>query len=665
MSADCRQPGGGSPPHRRGKGTATAPPRVVEAAGAGGGVTLAAYAAAKRLPEAFLRHLGLQEVSYFKCPALLIPYFAVDGSKGSTRYRFQLEKQTEGDGRFNWKKGSRAVPYGLWRLDRAREANYIVLVNGESDAQTLWHHDVPALGLPGVSTWKDEWAAFLEGIARVYVIVGHDSGGNDLRRVLAASPLGERVYFVELSETGDVSDLHVRDPNQFRALFDAAVARGVSATADEQAKAQARAEAAWERCAEIARDSNILDRFVEDMTKLGAVGEERAARLLFLVMVSRLLPRPVSAVVKGPSSAGKSFTTECVLRFFPASAFYELSGMSERFLVYDTESLAHRMLVISEASALEEGLGVYLVRTLLSEGRLIYGTVEKAEDGEMRGRRVEKPGPTGVILTTTSIRLHPENETRLFSIPVDDTSDQTARVMISLASGDRGEINLDRWHALAEWPEAGEQSVVIPFAKELARKIPPVAVRLRRDFGAVLNLVKSHALLHRASRETVAEGIVATFEDYTAVRALVADLVGEAAQASVSKTMRETVAAVQAIQSDGRESVSVTELARELELDKSAASRRYHAARSAGYLQNLEAKRGLPARIVLGEPLPAEVEILPPAEALQCCSSLGGEVRLPSPFLQQGPPILRSSSDAGHHPPWDPSGSRCDGAARR
>jgi hypothetical protein len=84
---------------------------------------------------------------------------------------------------------------------------------------------------------------------------------------------------------------------------------------------------------------------------------------------------------------------------------------------------------------------------------------------------------------------------------------------------------MDSWHALQQWLERAEQGVTIPYAKELATKIPPLAVRLRRDFGAVLNLIKAHALLHQASRERDREGrIITTITDYRVVRELVADL---------------------------------------------------------------------------------------------------------------------------------------------
>jgi DNA-binding transcriptional ArsR family regulator len=141
-----------------------------------------------------------------------------------------------------------------------------------------------------------------------------------------------------------------------------------------------------------------------------------------------------------------------------------------------------------------------------------------------------------------------------------------------------------------------------------------VAVRLRRDFGAVLNLIRAHALLHQATRERDAEGrIVATMEqDYAAVRELVADLVSEGIEATVPATVRETVEAVKRLREGSKgEPVTVAELARELKLDRSAVSRRVRNAKDRGYLRDLEENRRKPSRLVLGDDLPADLEILP------------------------------------------------------
>jgi hypothetical protein len=68
-------------------------------------------------------------------------------------------------------------------------------------------------------------------------------------------------------------------------------------------------------------------------------------KLLYLATTSRLFARPVSVAVKGPSSGGKSFTVERALRFHPPLAYHEMTGMSERGLIYD-EPHEHKMLVI-------------------------------------------------------------------------------------------------------------------------------------------------------------------------------------------------------------------------------------------------------------------------------------------------------------------------------
>jgi hypothetical protein len=115
--------------------------------------------------------------------------------------------------------------------------------------------------------------------------------------------------------------------------------------------------------------------------------------------------------------------------------------------------------------------------------------------------------------------------------------------------------------------------------------------------------------------------IVASIEDYAAVRRLVADLVSEGVEAAVPKTIRETDEAVEQRlgDSDG-ETVTVAAVARVLKLDNSTALRRVRAAIDRGHLKNLEDRKGRPARLVLGDPLPEDIEVLPSVERLQGCT---------------------------------------------
>ena len=71
--------------------------------------------------------------------------------------------------------------------------------------------------------------------------------------------------------------------------------------------------------------------------------------------------------------------------------------------------------------------------------------------------------------------------------------------------------------------------------------------------------------------------------DYGAVRELIAELVADGIEATVPKTLEETVAAVKAL---GNAEVSISDIAKALTLDKSSVSHRVRKAIDRGYLVN-------------------------------------------------------------------------------
>ena len=62
--------------------------------------------------------------------------------------------------------------------------------------------------------------------------------------------------------------------------------------------------------------------------------------------------------------------------------------------------------------------------------------------------------------------------------------------------------------------------------------------------------------------------------------------------------------------------VSLAKVTDRLGIDKSSASRRVKQAIKLGYLVNEEPIKGKPLRLVLGDPLPDEVQVLPTVEEL-------------------------------------------------
>jgi len=573
------------------------------------GLTLAEYAEAKKLPLEFLQDLGLIQFTYLGKPAVKMPYRNQEGAEAQARFRISMQKN-----RFRWRKGSKPTLYGLERLAAARRVGYVVLVEGESDAQTMWLHDLPALGLPGASTWQPNWAPLLDGLD-VYVWQEPGEGGETMVQRLAESLPQARVL-VPPEGLKDISDFHCQGGDVI-ALMQELEGRAQSLGQLLEDRISRERDRLLIEAGDLPQAPDILAELERLVQELGLAGEARNARLLYLTLTTRLLDHPVSVAVKGPSSGGKSFLTETVLRTMPEEAYHRYTSMSDKALLYTDLDLKHRFLVVMEGTALKGDMAAYIMRSLLSEGGLDHQTVVKGDDG-MEGKHLRVEGPTGLLVTTTSDALDAELETRLFSIEVEDDTRQTQAILLTMADKANRQVldvpDMGSWHALQQWLQTGQHQVAVPYARWVAENTMCALLRLRRDFKAVLQLIKAHAILHQKNRTRYEDGrIVANLADYRVVYELVAHLVAESAGVAVSGTVRETVEAVRRHMISTRSAAKIDDIARELEVDYSTAGRRLRKAHGLGYLSK---NRGRKMVYWTGNRLPAKVAVLPSPQLL-------------------------------------------------
>lgn len=176
-------------------------------------LTMAELAAAKCLPVEFLSNLGVRDSPR----GVLIPFYDwPNGECVAEKTRTALNAR---DGSF-WPKGLPLAAYGLWRLEDARKASFLILVEGESDCWALWHHELPALGLPGSNTTKTLTADAVEDLGTIYVHQEPDQGGQAFVRCVLARlkelKYAGKVFVFQIPEgIKDPADLHVADPELF------------------------------------------------------------------------------------------------------------------------------------------------------------------------------------------------------------------------------------------------------------------------------------------------------------------------------------------------------------------------------------------------------------------------------------------------------------------
>jgi hypothetical protein len=181
------------------------------------GLTVEALATAKGLSVEYLAGLGVTDASWRGKPAVRIAYDDERDVEVAAQFRLAL-----GGDRFRFERGTKPVPYGLWRLATTHSRPWLFLVEGASDCWTLWRHDLPALGLPSASMWDEEWVRYLDGITIVYVIDEGDQGGETLRATLARSSLRERIRVVRLDGAKDPSELYLAGRDRFMEAISAA-----------------------------------------------------------------------------------------------------------------------------------------------------------------------------------------------------------------------------------------------------------------------------------------------------------------------------------------------------------------------------------------------------------------------------------------------------------
>lgn len=499
------------------------------------------------------------------------------------------------------------------------DAPAVTLVEGESDCHVLWHHGINALGLPGANNYKDDRdAPHLAGFKRIDVVIEPDTGGKAVLEWLERSSIRDRVWLVRLDGFKDPRALHLDDPERLPQLWAHALAAAQPFREIQQRYQDAESRAAAAKAGALLNEDCILKVVGDAMTRNGYAGDTGPALLVYLAATSRQFDQPLNVAIVAPSAAGKNRTTDAALDLMPAEAIYKVSATSPLALVYTDRSLKRVALVYEEADSIpDEGPAASAIRALAESNALVYEVVEKGKDGQLGTRRIEHPGPT-VLITTSTRSLAPQLGTRLLEVPIRDDPEQTKKILYAHAQAASGTeptaTDVEPLIALQVYISlTGPHRVIVPFARTLAAAMPTFEIRMRRDFPKLLTCIKAHALLHLGTRERTADGaIIAALADYAAIRPLLEPVYGALSAGGLTPALRATVEAVK----EGEENVSMTTLAERLKIGKPATSERVRKCTAGGWLINEETRRGQPAKLRRGDPLPAEASILPEPDAL-------------------------------------------------
>jgi len=318
---------------------------------------------------------------------------------------------------------------------------------------------------------------------------------------------------------------------------------------------------------------DLLDQVAKDIDALGYVGEDTNKRLLYLVAISRKLPDPLSAVILSQSGAGKSGLTEVIERLTPPEDVVLFTRLTPQSLYYTAPGFLDQKLVIVEEryGSMEAD---YSIRVLQSRKKLsVAAPIKDPQTGNMRTKTFTVEARAAFIEATTASQVNHENATRCFELAMDESKEQTARILERqrLMRMERGlqlrqeaEVLTRRhWNAqrlLEPLP------VVIPYADRLT--FPTAWMRARRDHARFLNLIEVSAFLHQHQRERSGGAIVASLDDYAAAYALAGQVLTDTLS-DLKRPLREAYERIRGLSLKSQGSVSRREIREALALPDS------------------------------------------------------------------------------------------------
>jgi hypothetical protein len=263
---------------------------------------------------------------------------------------------------------------------------------------------------------------------------------------------------------------------------------------------------------ELLHDPRFLYRACRKVGELGVVGEKRNRLVVILASLTRTLRKPASVLVKGLTSSGKSTIVESCLQLFPPSCVVERAGLSGKALAYGTVPLKNRILFLNEYRCGKDSQ--QFTRLLQSQGQIKHEATT-IRGGERKTKTVHRVGMPVVLSTTTDDKVFPDDETRFLSTWVDESADQSRRIVIALARKRHiaNRSDLPVWQKAVSMLKYKKGDFEHPpgWIEYVATQLPLDKVRVRRDWDRFLTFCSAVAL----SRGFSSKGAVdISFPDY-------------------------------------------------------------------------------------------------------------------------------------------------------
>ncbi len=223
---------------------------------------------------------------------------------------------------------------------------------------------------------------------------------------------------------------------------------------------------------EFLEQKGLLQELNKLIEKAGIIGEENSRLLLFLIIISYLNKNPLHALVQGSSGSGKTHIISRIADLMPQEDVLRFTRITESSLYNWGEfDLFQKIIIIEDLDGLKED-ALYALREFISNQVLRSSVTIKDKKGNNKSSHKIVKGQFSSLSATTKGETYEDNMSRSFLLAVDESKEQTQRIIEYQNRRNAGEI------------DRNEQEKAIGFVQKLVRNlkyyevINPYATRL-------------------------------------------------------------------------------------------------------------------------------------------------------------------------------------------
>jgi len=253
-----------------------------------------------------------------------------------------------------------------------------------------------------------------------------------------------------------------------------------------------------------AKKPKLIKRLNELLGQTGIVGEERNRIFLLIIAISHKMQETLHALIQGSSGSGKTRLLKQVSDCMPKENVTKLTRLSDKVLYNFPENyFINRLLCLEDIDGLSEE-AEFAFRELQSNGELNSATSIKLENGQITSGQKTVKGPIASLACTTHGEIYEDNMSRVFLIAVDESTEQTKRIIEYQNKKAAGLIDYKKEIEIKTFIQKfisiiQPREVINPFAEKI--QLPEEAHKIRRLNDLFQSFVKMITILNQYQRK--------------------------------------------------------------------------------------------------------------------------------------------------------------------